>query len=367
MAVLTASAATVFNEAARDVAAGTQIDEQWAEKIEHLSVLCIAGKASTHIAFLGTSILAKATTDQVDLMAIKPDHAPGNPHSYSARILSETVLVPLAAEHSVHIGVTGRQPLNNQPYFRMTSLGDGTPVHTKSRPAFDYMLELVHELQNADVQIARAALRAFISVRQRYWPRYAIGTGSLTVTAETLATKIEALVREDSEGGARAQAVAAGLLDVFAGDGRVETGRINDPSRHYPGDVCVIGDTESGNVTWEKAIEVRDKPVASSDVHLFCAKCAQSGAREAAILMVAPGQDRLDDASLRAAAERSGIGLTLFYGWEQFVSQALFWASAPKVLAAVEAVERIERRLIGVEASPRSVEMWHALTRVDSP
>ncbi len=363
MGVSATAAAAVFREAANAVASRTAIDPAWADKVERLSQLCIRGKAATHIAFLGTSIMAKATEPTVDLRAIKPDHAPGNLRAYSARSLCHGVLVPLASEYNVHIGVTGREPLNNQPYFRMTSLGDRTPVHTKSRAAFDYMMGLIQELESANVQTAKAALRAFITVRQQYWPRYATGSGVFTVSAETLAERINTLVIENSEGGARAQAAAAGLLDVFAGDGRVESGRINDPSRHYPGDVCVTNEGENGTLIFEKAIEVRDKPVSASDVHVFCGRCLQMGVREAAVLMASPLQPRLDDAVLKGGAAQSGLGLTLFYGWGPFVEQVLFWASAPKVLAAAEAVDRIEARLIAVEASPQAVERWQALVR----
>ena len=112
--------------------------------------------------------------------------------------------MPLASEYDVHIGVTGREPLNNQPYFRMTALGDGTPVHTKSRPAFDYMMGLIKELEGGDSQAAREALRAFIAVRQQYWPRYTTASGHLTASAESLASRIDTFVRENSESGARA-------------------------------------------------------------------------------------------------------------------------------------------------------------------
>jgi len=363
VAISSTAAAAVFREAAESVGAQIASDVRWTDKVERLSQLCLQGKAATHIAFLGTSILAKATDPSVDLRAIKPDHALGNSGAYSARTLCHGVLVPLASEYNVHIGVTGREPLNNQPYFRMTALGDNTPVHTKSRPAFDYMLDLIGELERVTASTAKKALRSFIAVRQGYWPRYATGAGTFTVSAETLAVRIEALVREDSESGARAQGAAAGLLDVFAGDGRVESGRINDPSRHYPGDVCVTNVSENGVVVYEKAIEVRDKPVSESDVRVFCGRCLQMGVREAAVLMVSSQQKRLNDEALVAGAAGSGLGLTLFYGWGPFVEQVLFWSSAPKVLAAVEAVEHIEARLIAVEASPQAVERWQALVR----
>lgn len=338
------------------------VDADWSAKVEKLSKLCAEGVSRTHIAFLGTAMLAKSINVNADLYAIKPNLAKDNKNAFSARTLCHGVLVPLAAELGINIGVTGREPLNNQPYFRMTRLGDDTPVHAGGRAAFDYMLELVGELSKLeDESEAREALRAFVAVRRRYQPRYTSHDGKVTIAPERLAALIADFVRENSEGGRRAQAVVAGLLDVFAGTGRVESGRINDPSRKYPGDVCVrmAEDPES----WEKAIEVRDKPVSASDVQIFGKKCVDMGVREAAVVMVADTQPPLDVEALSAWASGFGIGLTLFHGWPTVVDQVLFWAELPKPEAVLEAVERIEERLIAVEASPEAVDRWQSLVR----
>lgn len=336
------------------------IDSAWEQRVEELSRLCAEGVSSTHIAFLGTSILAKSVVADVDLFAIKPTHAIDNPKAYSARSLCHSVLVPLAAEFGINIGVTGREPLNNQPYFRMTHLGDGTPVHPGGRAAFEYMIGLIHDLKAINqVAAARAALRAFVAVRMRYQPRYSTSSGAASISPEGLLACISILVGDDSEHGSRAQAVVAGIFDVFAGQDRVESGRINDPSRRYPGDVCVRG-VDGG---WEKAIEVRDKPVKLSDVHIFGKKCVDMGVREAAIVMASSAQESFDQAQLASWAQSFGLGLTLFYGWSNFVNQALFWSPAPKHAAAIEAVSRIEARLVAVEASPKAVALWQTLVR----
>ena len=125
------------------------VDPEWSAKVERLSRLCEEGVSKTHIAFLGTVLLAKALDRNADLYAIKPKLAKGNDNAFSARSLCHGVLVPLAAELGISLGVTGREPLNNQPYFRMTRLGDATPVHGGGRAAFNYMLKLVEELQEA--------------------------------------------------------------------------------------------------------------------------------------------------------------------------------------------------------------------------
>src|ERR1700693_59468 len=162
---------------------------------------------------------------------IKPNLARANANAYSARTLCHTVLVPLAAELGFNIGVTGREPLNNQPYLRMTRLGDDTPVHQSGRAAFLFMLELVEELakrKTSELDVRRA-LRAFISVRSAYVPKYRARAGDKLITPEQLVVALKAFILDNSEGGKRAQAVVAGLIDVYAGVDRVESGRINDP------------------------------------------------------------------------------------------------------------------------------------------
>ncbi|MNS01483.1 SacI restriction endonuclease [compost metagenome] len=352
-------AEVVLREAAAK-AANDQADGPWLERMETFSKICEDGTSKTHIAFLGAALIAKAVDRRADLYAIKPKHAGDNPNAFSARSLAHGVLVPLAAELGFSIGVTGREPLNNQPYFRMTRLDDGTPVHAGGRAAFDYMLDLIGMLQSADEVEAAKALAAFIAVRRRYVVRYGDAADQGALTPAQLLSAIETLVGEDAEGGRRAQAVAAGLFDVMFGVERVESGRINDPSRKYPGDVCVRSAEDPD--AWEKAVEVRDKPVSLSDIHVFGAKCLAMGVRDTAVLMASNRQTTLDKDAAEAWADARGLGLTLFYGWPVLVDQTLYWSAVAKPDAASAAIGFIRDRLITVEASPKAVETWARLT-----
>ncbi len=331
------------------------------EKVERFSQLCATGAPKTHIAFLGTAILARAVSRHADLIHIKPRHAPDNPNAFSARSLCHSVLVPLAAELGFSIGVTGREPLNNMPYFRIAWLGDGTPIAPSADTVFDYLLELVTELNDLhDVVQAREALHAFIEVRRRYQPSYVWRDGEIETSPDRLVDMVAELVERDSEGGRRAQAVVAGLMDIFAGSDRVESHRINDPSRRYPGDVCVL--TSGDTAIVEKAIEVRDKPVTATDVHIFARKCIEMSVQEAVVVAVSRQQGPLDHASLTQWANELVIGLTVFHDWSGFVNQCLFWSQLPKPTAASRAVEAIRDRLIAVEAAPAAVTLWQELT-----
>lgn len=354
-------AAKIFREEANDIA-NKKLDAKWVTKMKIFSDLCIDGGSKTHIAFLGTSILAKLVNLKVDLYAIKPGHEKNNKYSYSARTLCHSVLVPLAAEYGINIGVTGREPLNNQPYFRMTRLDDGTPLHQASKPAFSYMLSLISELSELNTEKSiRLVLSAYISVRQGYKTSYVSNVNDVSLSADQLPKAIEELVKNNSEKGRRAQAVVAGLLDVVFGSDFVESGRINDPSRKYPGDVCVRSKLDSS--LFIKAMEVRDKPVSLTDIQIFGKKCIEMNLREAAIVMASDKQSEINMVELDKWSDKFGIPVTVFKGWSLLVQQVLLWSSDTQRESVAKAVKSIEARLISVEASAESVELWQKLTR----
>src|SRR5690554_4929746 len=76
--------------------------------------------AKTYVAALGTLLLAKAVDSQVDTLSIKANAA----RSYSMRTLGHTVLVPAARDLGFSIRATGREPLNNQPFFRYDHMSE---------------------------------------------------------------------------------------------------------------------------------------------------------------------------------------------------------------------------------------------------
>ena len=358
MRINKAKASEIIYEASK--AQESTLDTIWVKKIEHLSYLCGQGSSKTHIAFLGTSILAKSVDIRADLFAIKPKHSPNNPNAFSARTLCHSVLVPASAEIGFSLGVTGREPLNNQPYFRMKRLDDGTPVHPNSREAYEYMLSLVRELNSLQNETqANKVLQAYIAVRKRYQFSYQTSSEIIDISPEKLTRTITIFVNENSENGRRAQAVVAGLMDIFAGPDRVESGRINDPSRNYPGDVCV--NSNDANTNWEKAIEVRDKPVSLSDIRIFGKKCIDMGVQEAAFVMVSENQEIFDIKILIEWADKFHLGLTLFYGWDTFIDQCLYWCELPKPVAASRAIDSIRERLIQVEVDVNSLQTWDML------
>jgi hypothetical protein len=217
--------------------------------------------------------------------------------------------------------------------------------------------DFLDRVEAANEEQTRRALRAFIDVRRRYGARYSRAVSDrVDVSIPDLVAKIETLVGGASEGGRRAQAVVAGLMDVFAGEDRVDARRVNDPSRSIPADVNVRA---AGG--WERVFEVRDKAVAREDLFHFVRKCLDFEVPEAVMIAIAPNPDMslLEEARLWAA-ER-GVALTLFSDWSTLVEQSLHWASTPALEGAAVVPARIEQRLIEVEASAEAVELWQSL------
>lgn len=192
----------------------------------------------THIAMLGTAILAKATEPGVNLRTLQVSS--GGPGAYSARSLAQHVLAAMAPALSIDLGVTGREPLNNQPYFGKKNLKEAAEkLRGDARRPFNIMLKGVALLEAGDEHDARGALRAFIRGRRRTPPQPLDADARVNVTPNELALLISDFVAEDSEGGKRAQAVAAGLLDQLYGPERVVVDRINDPDHEPTAGPCM--------------------------------------------------------------------------------------------------------------------------------
>jgi hypothetical protein len=349
-----ATAKRILLEEAENEALGN-IDPVWQERIEGFSQIC-EGTSKTHIAFLGTALLAKCVNIECDAFSVKAgDRSPG---AYSARGLSHGVLVPLAPKLDINLGVTGREPLNNQPYFRIMRVTRDIPVLANAKIATDALvdlLEIINGLASSDE--ARDGLRAFIHVRRKYSPRYAnFGEDTDAVSAHELCEVITRFVAENSEGGRRAQAVVAGLLDLFAGPDRVLSGRINDPDRHLPGDVGIKN--RENPETWEKVFEVRDKVVSNEDVYLFIQKSIENDVKEAAIVCAHAAQADLDTKEISIWARERGVSITFFLGWDSFITQIAFWSEAPQAEGLKNAPNLIYNRLVEIEASEDAINTW---------
>jgi hypothetical protein len=333
------------------------LSPEWVDLVEELSKTCKGG-AKTHIAFLGTAMLAKATDLKVDVFSVK--ERSGFPGAYSARGLGHSVLVPNAPALKISLGVTGREPLNNQPYFRISRLDSNVPAHKSAKATLDLLLSILKRLGEVQTEEeARSALRAFIYVRRQYMPVYPVLASDLNIGTRDLDRIVHDFVKADSEGGKRAQAVATGLLDLFAGYANVKTSRINDPSKKSPGDVCVYAEDNSEII--EKSFEIRDKPVTEGDVTIFTQDVLKKAGGDAAVLAVSDDQGPLNFAEIQSWAKQHGVSVTVFIGWENFIEQVLFWSETPQFVGASTAISLIYERLKELEVSSEGAQLWASL------
>ena len=338
----------LFQEAAR--AAAGYVDPAWKDEFESFSKACAQKNYRTHIAFLGTAILAKICVSDVDVFAIKAEAGPG---AYSARGLCHGVLVPNAPELDINLGVTGREPLNNQPYFRSLRVSRDMTVRTTARPIVEQLCNLLERLAVASTADAKQALRAFIVVRRTFGARYSERKITAGASPEKLISAIEGFVAEAADGGRRAQAVVAGLMDVFASPERVICNRVNDPSRARPGDVVILDDERI-----ERCFEVRDKPVSREDLYHFVTKVAEGEHGEAVMVAVSKSQSIVPIEEVRHWSRERGVGLWVFLQWEDLVRQVLLWSPHPSLHAAAAAPAAIRLRLVELEVDPAAVEGW---------
>jgi hypothetical protein len=333
---------------------------QWAHWILKFSELCAEKNVKTYIAVLGNALLAKASNPRVDVCSLKARDDAGG--AYDARRSAEKVLVPASQIHRFSLGVTGPQPLNNQPFFRVYRITRELPVKPHLKPVLDELLRLLHEIQQYRTEEAVRALAAFVDVRREYVAKYTVQRGSLGISSGAqLAEAIGALVSQESEGGSRAQASVGGLLDALYSVQRVRVGKRNEPDRQLPGDVCIRATSDSTS-PYIRVFEVRDKNVPPHAVLAFIAKVASSGIGRAALVAIAGDQGALDTTQLEDRARQDGVDLQIFAKWTALVDAVMFAADLRELPLVESAVVAIRQRLIALEVSQQAVQQWDHLT-----
>src|SRR5262249_27510362 len=113
----------------------------------------------TYTPALGTALLARATDARIDPLSIKAEYGE---NTYSQRSVGHLVLVPAARRLGFSIRNTGREPLNNQPFFRYNHMTEVDRV--RDRAAYDGFVEGVSQVGLLNRGQAQLALAAFLRV-----------------------------------------------------------------------------------------------------------------------------------------------------------------------------------------------------------
>jgi hypothetical protein len=333
-------------------------EHEWIEVFEEFSLTCSDGKSQTHIAFLCTAMLARTTEAEADIYALKTKA--GTPGAYSARGLVKGVVAPLAKELEIDIGVSGREPLNNQPYFQKDRVDEEIIGIVRYPDRARAVLKILDKLDRLSPDDIGLALRAFIRVRRKLFQPYPEPPNRYDrIPLGDLPVLVEKFVSTDSEGGKRAQAVCAGLIEAVLSEHSVVTGRINDPDRHLPGDIGVRSPKQEG---YERVIEVRDKQVNEEDLIDFASKALRAGIFRAGVIGIAHQQPEIETNKVKQWALERGLSFTVYLGWWATIADLASWTpEGPE-----EWLNRIplcvRNRLIEAEVSVEAVEEWDRLT-----
>ncbi|URN13115.1 restriction endonuclease, SacI family [Streptomyces radiopugnans] len=147
-----------LNETFRQAIEATSLPEAWLDVSRSLRQ---EGAPRTYTPAMGTALLARACDEAVDPRSIKEA---SNYRSYSARTLCHRVLVPASTELGFDLNTTGREPLNNQPFFRYIHFDEIPRPQGDSGAHFDRLNQALRLLDQQNSQECKLALMAFLRV-----------------------------------------------------------------------------------------------------------------------------------------------------------------------------------------------------------
>jgi hypothetical protein len=337
----------VLDEAVTIAGSTRRLPAEWVRRTERLA----GSPSKTYIAALGTALLARATEPRVDPRSIKER---SGPRGYSVRSLGHGVLVPASVEYGFDLGATGREPLNNQPFFGNDRIEKTVVVRRSSQPYWNYLMECCNLVGRMSAPEAKVALASFI--RQRLAAASAVQPLNLRARQFQVARLAQATARfitANTEGGKRGQACVAAAFDVAFTT--VRMGRINDPSVRFPGDVQVLE-----GVRVVLPIEARQKVVAPGEVRQFAATASKAGVDRATVVALHPNQPPLVRRALLRHSERDhGVTMSIIESVEElllFVTTVNASEPVDDLLARFR--QRMLARLEEIEASQRARFDW---------
>jgi hypothetical protein len=307
--------------------------------------------SKTYTPALGTVLLAKATDDRIDPLSIKAEYGR---NTYSLRTLGHEVLVPAARRLGFSIRNTGREPLNNQPFFRYDHMSVIDRVRDKAgHSQFVSGVAKVDELDRDEALAALAAfLRVGIDVAQQL-DDYVVDPGALTL--RRVVAGVESYLAEGVDRPRRTQALVAAAFDVTHGD--VRSRRLNDPSRDYPGDIQAF---DGGQPIL--AVEVRAKNVRQTETQAFVSACRRAGIERAFMVVIWPQHQALPASFLRRRSlDDDNVLLAIIENVEDLLLVAFGWADLPLPVALRVFVVAALERLKEIEADGQSLERWTGL------
>jgi hypothetical protein len=337
-----------LEDAVRLAESAADLPEQWTKRVVHVSQC----PSETYIAAFGVALLAKAADPRVDVLTIK---ASAGPTAYSMRGVAR-VLVGRARHFGYHLGVTGPEPLNNQPWFGNDRIDRITRIRPEVVRYHEALVRYLRDLQQLNADHALLALAAFLRLRLAVGRQVAAAAhvviANAGVALDDVLSVAETFIRQDPEGGKRGQAVVAALLDCIHDD--VETGAINNPRafdvRVDAGETAIL------------AVEVKQKPVGDEEVLYLAAEAASAHVDKALYAALAADQPWLDTVGLRQrAAAQHGVFLGVALGMAALAELILLGSQRPASVIAADLPTHVMSRLESLRVSESGRAHWAGL------
>ena len=138
---------------------GSQLPPIWVDRVNRIA----ESPSKTYVAALGTALLAKATDPSVDALTVKTK---AGPNAYSMRGVAK-VLVEGASLYGFHLGRTGPEPLNNQPWFGVDRVDKIDNLKADALPYHRDMVRYLNDLNGYSADEASRALAVFLRASTR--------------------------------------------------------------------------------------------------------------------------------------------------------------------------------------------------------
>jgi hypothetical protein len=335
----------VLEQAVALAESDVRLPEEWTHRTLRISDC----PSKTYIAAFGTALLAQATDSRVDVLTVKSG---AGPTAYSMRGVVK-VLASRAAHYGYHLGVTKKEPLNNQPWYGGSRIDRFTTVRDDAKPYHRDLIRYLNDLNQLKSEEAKLALAAFIRVRQEYQRADEERAAAISAPSggdlEGLLEILEIFLNDDPEHGRRGQALAAAVLD-FAHDD-VHLASIHDPTGL---DVSV---RQRGRPVL--GVEVKQK-LADEGIALQLAKAArEAGSHSALLLALAPDQRPLDREVIRSTAFGAhGVIALVCETVAEFVAHVLGYGAVDPAAFIAELPTAYLRRMQEHEVSAAGQQYW---------
>lgn len=328
---------------------GSELPAVWVTRVERIGDLGL----KTYIAALGGALIAKATDPRVDSLA--QDEAAGI-RGYSLRRAAE--FLAQQNDGRFHLGAEGRWPLNNRPFLGGPArIDEFTKISPRARPAYEAFLDALRDLNRLERPEAVAALAAFLRVRmavqeaEREAVRAARRLES-DLALDDLVGIVDRFVRVAPEGGKRAQALAAAVLDCAFDV--VELQPINSP---HPGDVRVLSEDRI-----VLAVEAKQLPVGEAVASELAREAAGLGADLALLVVIAEKHAPLDrDRVQRGALRDDGTLLMVCESVLELISSVAVLSATSAVQIEEDLAGAFAARLREIGASKKGQDEWRQL------